>query len=76
MQKVVKSMKDGQFQFYERSVWAPETCGARVLSKRNRVGAFDMVDATFLDFELVFHFMEKGGSHSVSIHESENVESR
>ena len=76
MQKVVQSMKDSHFHFYERSVWAPETCGARALSKRNRVEAFDMVDATFLDFDLLFHFMEKGGSHSVSIHASENVEIR
>ena len=73
---MVQSTKDSHLHFYERSVWAPETCGARVLSKRNGVEAFDMVDATFLDFELVFHFMEKGGSHSVSFHESENVESR
>uniref|UniRef100_A0A7S0ZZN4 Isocitrate dehydrogenase (NADP(+)) n=1 Tax=Noctiluca scintillans TaxID=2966 RepID=A0A7S0ZZN4_NOCSC len=68
---VVKCMKDGDFYSHERSVCVPEACDVRIelipldgsasviLKEKVVLKSLDVVDATFMDSELLCQFFEE-----------------
>merc|ERR1712136_366463 len=68
---VVKCMKDGDFYSHERSVCVPEACDVRIelipldgsatviLKEKVALKPLDVVDATFMDSELLCQFFEE-----------------